>query len=85
MTPATETEIRRIIEEMRKKGQSIPTSIAALPGFPFPTFSALQAALRDGRFLLQRFSVHFQPNMFSLFASSTQQTAVVVKLFRTHR
>lgn len=75
MTQATETEILRIVDEMSKKGQSIPTSIAAIPEFPFPTFSALQAALRDRRFLLQRFSVHFEANIFSLFASSTQKAA----------
>ncbi|VVN40722.1 hypothetical protein [Pseudomonas fluorescens] len=75
MTPVTETEILRIVDEMRKKGQFIPTSVATIPRFPFPTFSALQAALRDHSFLLQRFSVHFEANIFNLFASSMQQAA----------
>lgn len=75
MTPSTEAAILRIVDEMRKKGQSVPISVAEIPGFPFPTFSSLQAAIRDRRFLLQRFSVHFEANIFSLFASSMQKAA----------
>lgn len=61
--------IMKVADELRGKGKPFPTAIREIPNFPFDSFAGLMDAFRQRTVLLQRFSSHFDNNIFELFAS----------------
>lgn len=75
MTNSTEasTAIQQIAAAIRMKGKQFPTGISEIPDIPFASFSELSSAVRDGAAILQRFSIHFDNNIFEMFASRLER------------
>lgn len=69
----TDAQVVEVVEAIRKKGAPFPTRIDEVPGIPVKSFEELLQRLRTRELLMQRFSVHFNYNIFSIFASPGQQ------------
>ena len=69
MTESAERDVAEMVVALRGKGHPIPRRIGEIPDFPCQTWNELLDAWRSDRLLLQRFSVHFDSNLFSLFAT----------------
>ena len=65
--------ILSMIEGLRQDGRLAPKSVIEIPGFPYPTFEALQQAVLSRKMHLQRFSFHYESDVFTLLASSTER------------
>ena len=69
----TDRQVTQVIEAARKKGLPFPSRLSDMPGLPVHGFDELLQRLRSRELLLQRFSVHFNLNIFSIFASPAQK------------
>lgn len=69
MTGSAERIVAEMVVALRAKGHSIPRSIGEIPDFPCRTWSELLEAWELDRLLLQRFSAHFDSNLFGMFAT----------------
>lgn len=73
MTKTAEEKVAKIVSELRAKGRPVPRTISEIPGFPCQTWEELQRAWKSEHLLLQRFSVHFEGDIFGLFATGGER------------
>ena len=74
MADQTEAKIAKVAEDVRAKGKPFPLNVSDIPNLPFDSFDNLMAGFKMRSVILQRFSVHYDNNIFELFASSAQKS-----------
>ena len=72
-TTGTVADILKVAETMRQQGKPFPTAIREIPDVPFQSFEELLSAIRAGSVILQRFSTHFDSNIFEMVATPFQR------------
>ena len=72
-TAETIADILKVAEAMRLKGKPFPTAINEIPNIPFRSFNELLLGLRARSVILQRFSTHFDNNIFEMVATPFQR------------
>lgn len=70
-----EEKIRGIVARLRQIGRTVPTSVVEIPNFPYPTFESLRHSVLSRGILLQRFSFHYESDLFTLLASPSERFA----------
>ena len=68
-----EEKIRTVVQNLNQKGNGIPTQISEIDNFPFRTFPEMKDAIRRGKAILNRLSVHMEMNLFSILASPAEK------------
>ena len=69
----TTADILKVAEAMRQKGKPFPTAVIEIPNIPFSSFTELLSAIRSSSVILQRFSTHFDNNIFEMVATRFQR------------
>lgn len=65
-----EDQLRIVVEELNKKGISVPSSVSQIKQFPYASFKELQNSLKSGEAVLLRFAFETLPEVYNLFNAS---------------
>jgi len=65
--------ILKIAEATRNSEKPLPTSLTQIPKFPFDNFDQLLSYLRKGDGILQRFSINYDADIYTMFASTLEK------------
>ncbi|MCU7935191.1 MAG: hypothetical protein KZQ99_09970 [Candidatus Thiodiazotropha sp. (ex Dulcina madagascariensis)] len=68
-----EPDVRKVVEELNRKGKNIPVTVSNIPDFPYQEYSDLLEDFKSGEARLLRFAYAMESSLFSMLASSTDK------------